>query len=189
MGFLFERMRNLTIFVIIFLLSSSYLRSATIYRWVDANGVKNFSNFPATVPEKLFMDKTVQMSEKYISSLPLHNAVVDMTEDNFEKEYLAKIEKQLERQLLVNKYKELRDRQEYLQEQLVINKNSALRTKREFDNLIIKGYFTDHSIIELKRLQREMKQISLELGTIEPKKQKIISHAGQRGISKIHFTN
>lgn len=179
----------LPLFLIIFFFNNSNLLSASIYRWVDENGVKNFSNFPATVPISVFEDRSVKVSDRYISNLPLYNSSIDKAQDNIEKEFIAKIEKQLERQLLVNKYKELEDRDDYLKEQLTVKKNSALKTKREFDNLIIKGYFSDHSILELKRLQREMKKITAELNTIEPKKRKIVSFAGQRGISNRYFKN
>ena len=142
------------LFVFIFFLNSSVLLSASIYRWVDENGVNNFSNFPASVPISVFNVRSVEVSDKYISKLPLIEERLKTTEDEFDKEYQALIEKQLERQLLVNKYKELLDRESYLKEQLIITKNSALEAKREFDILIIKGHFSDHSILELKRLLR-----------------------------------
>ena len=177
------------LFFAIFLINNSFLFSASIYRWVDENGVKNFSNFPASVPIRLYENGSVAFNDRYISSLPLYNRPIDNIIDDTEKEYLAEIEKQLERQLLVNKYKELQDRENYLQEQLAIAKNSALKTKREFDNLISKGYFSDHSILELKRLQREMKQISTELTPIAPNTPQILSQADPRGIPNKYFVN
>lgn len=176
-------------FIALLLLNSSFLISAPIYRWVDKTGVKNFSNFPASVPSRVFEQGAVKVSEKYISQLPLKNQSAELTEDDLDKEYRAEIKRQLERHLLVSKYKELRDRQSYLQEQLALTRKSAIKTKREFDHLIIRGHFSDHSILELKRYQREIKRLNAELRTIEPKKRKIISFAGKRGISEKHFIN
>ncbi len=50
--------------------------------------------------------------------------------------------------------------------------------------------FADHSILELRRLEREMTQIHGELQqSIKPKKQKLVALALQRGISKQYFRN
>lgn len=170
-------------------INTSTILASPIYRWVDSTGVKNFSNYPASVPKRVFEERTVRVSETYVSSLPLIEKPIVRKKDEVDLEYLAEIKKIMERQLLVNTYNQLNNRKTHLQEQLQLTKNSAIQIKREFDTLIIQGYFSDHSILELKQLQREIKQINAELLTIEPKKEKIVSHAGKRGIPGKFFIN
>ncbi len=179
------------LFCVIFLLNSSYLISDTIYGWIDQNGVKNFSNFPANVPDKLFEIKRAnsQIKDRKSSILREKRIFKIKNEIEEEREYLAVLKKQRVRQLLIGKIKELEYRETYLQKQLIVKKDTAIETKREFDKLIIEGYFADHSILELRRLEREMTQIHGELQSIKPKKQKLVALALQRGISKQYFRN
>jgi hypothetical protein len=184
-------MKNLKIyqlFCVIFFLNSSYLISDTIYRWVDENGVKNFSNFPANVPDNFFKNNRASIQISDSESSLLKGKRIFKIRDEIEEE-LAIEKKQRERLLIIGKIKELVYRETYLQEQLVAKKDTAIRTKREFDKLIINGYFADHSILELRRLDREMTEISGELQSIKPTKQKLVALAMQRGISKRYFRN
>ncbi|NIQ15244.1 MAG: DUF4124 domain-containing protein, partial [Candidatus Dadabacteria bacterium] len=69
------------LFIFIFFLNSSIVLSASIYRWVDENGVRNFSNLPDSVPASVFYNRSVEVSDKYISRLPLIEKSIDSTED------------------------------------------------------------------------------------------------------------
>ncbi len=179
------------LFCVIFFFNGSNLISDTIYNWIDENGVKNFSNSPANVPSNFFENKRANFQiHGNANSLSAAKRVFKVEDENEqEKEYFVRLKKQRERQILIEKIKELAKREYYLEEQLVVKKDSAVKTKREFDKLIMDGYFADHSILELKRLEREMTGIDWELESIKPRKQKLVALAIKSGISKRYFRN
>lgn len=178
---------NRTIYILysiftVFVLTNSFSHAERIYKWVDNQGVRNFSNLPTNVPDNFFGKQNKMDNQK--GNINLYKEDVSSSQEaQDQKDYFVRLKRQRELRDLLAQIRAIIDKEESLKIELIQKQDNALKTKREFDKSIISGYFADRSILELKIIHNEMGEIREELKLLKPKKKELIAKARENRLS------
>lgn len=173
---------------ILFLSSVPHHTNANdIYKWIDENGNVHFTDNPSLIPkEKAVEVETIEKlnhrrsEDQFKSNLPTPTPSDDLV-NSMEDDLETGKEKAI-REFWRSRALEIDNEEQRILQEISLTKNLITYKKREVDYLLTNGYFADRSILELRNLEDQLKQLQFDLSLIKPEREKLQEEARRAGV-------